>query len=138
MTWTALVALALITQAESDTSPREQPLALGRLVGAKSAARVRGGVWFGNLSPGPIPITETVHLMGSDALEGFGRPFARGTDLHISLVAEDKAEADRAFEALSSGGKVEMPIANAPWGPYFGMCEDRFGVKWMVSLAGPG
>lgn len=85
-----------------------------------------------------VPITEAVHLMGSDALEGFGPPFARGTDFHISVVAEDKAEADRAFEALSSGGKVEMPIANAPWGAYFGMCEDRFGVKWMVSLAGPG
>ena len=84
-----------------------------------------------------LPITEAVHLMGSDAIEGFGPPFQRGNDFHISIVANGKAEADRAFEALSSGGKVEMAIANAPWGPYFGMCEDRFGVKWMVSLTGP-
>ena len=39
--------------------------------------------------------------------------------------------------ALSAGGKVTMPLANAPWGPYFGMCVDRFGVQWMVSLPNP-
>lgn len=85
-----------------------------------------------------LPITETVHLMASDHVEGLSPgKFARGTDVHISVVANDKAEADRVFEGLSSGGKVGMPIANAPWGPYFGMCTDRFGVQWMVSLTGP-
>ncbi len=85
-----------------------------------------------------LPITESVHLMGSDAIEGFGPPFKQGNNFHISIVAKDKAEADRAFEALSGGGgKVTMPLANAPWGPYFGMCVDRFGIHWMVSLAGP-
>lgn len=42
-----------------------------------------------------------------------------------------------AFAALGAGGKVTMPLANAPWGPYFGMCVDRFGVHWMVSLPHP-
>ena len=85
-----------------------------------------------------LPITESVHLMGSDAVEGFGPTLKTGNNFHISIVAKDKAEADRAFEALSSnGGSVHMPLANAPWGPYFGMCQDRFGVQWMVSLATP-
>jgi uncharacterized glyoxalase superfamily protein PhnB len=30
-----------------------------------------------------------------------------------------------------------MPLANAPWGPYYGMVADRFGVHWMVSLPHP-
>jgi len=30
-----------------------------------------------------------------------------------------------------------MPLANAPWGPFFGRCVDRFGVRWMVSLPDP-
>jgi PhnB protein len=82
-----------------------------------------------------LPITETVHLMGSDAVEGFGPPLKPGNHFHISIVANDKGEADRVFEALSSdGGKVNMPIGNAPWGPYFGMCADRYGTQWMVSL----
>jgi PhnB protein len=85
-----------------------------------------------------LPITDTVHLMGSDAVEGFGPPLKPGNNFHVSVVAKDKAEADRAFSALSSGGgQITMPLANAPWGPYFGMCVDRFGVQWMVSLPNP-
>lgn len=85
-----------------------------------------------------LPITEAVHLMASDFVEGVSPgAFVRGNDFHISVVASDKAEADRVFAALSEGGEVRMPIANAPWGPYFGMCADRFGVQWMVSLPNP-
>jgi PhnB protein len=85
-----------------------------------------------------LPITEAVHLMGSDAVEGFGPTLKEGNNFHISIVANDKAEADRTFAALSGGGgSVHMPLANAPWGPYFGMCVDRFGVQWMVSLPTP-
>lgn len=84
-----------------------------------------------------LPITDAVHLMASDSVEGFGPKLVRGNDFHVSIVAKDKAEADRAFAALSEGGEVRMPIANAPWGPYFGMCKDRFGVQWMVSLTHP-
>jgi PhnB protein len=82
--------------------------------------------------------TDAVHLMASDFVEGVSPgKFVRGNDFNISIVARDKAEADRAFELLSSGGAVRMPLANAPWGPYFGMCTDRFGVQWMISLPGP-
>jgi PhnB protein len=84
-----------------------------------------------------LPITDAVHLMGSDAVEGMGQPLKQGNNFHVSIVAKDKEEADRAFAALSGGGKVTMTLANAPWGPYFGMCVDRFGVQWMVSLPHP-
>jgi len=84
-----------------------------------------------------LPITDTVHLMAGDSVEGLGPPLHVGNNFHVSIVAKDKEEADRAFGLLSEGGKVTMPIANAPWGPYFGMCVDRFGVPWMVSLTGP-
>jgi uncharacterized glyoxalase superfamily protein PhnB len=46
-------------------------------------------------------------------------------------------EADGAITALNADGKVDMPLAIAPWGPYFGMCADRLGVHWMVSLPHP-
>lgn len=86
-----------------------------------------------------MPITESVHLMASDHVDGLSPgQFVRGNDLHISIVAGDKPEADRAFALLSGeGGQVRMPLGNAPWGPYFGMCVDKFGVQWMVSLPGP-
>lgn len=85
-----------------------------------------------------LPITAGFHLMGSDAVEGFGPPVVYGNNFHVSVVANDKAEADRVFAALSSdGGSVDMPLANAPWGQYFGMCVDKFGIHWMVSLPMP-
>lgn len=84
---------------------------------------------------GQLPITQSVHLMASDVVEGFSPPVHAGNNFHVSLVADDKSEADRVFQALSGdGGRVNMPIGNAPWGPYFGMCVDRYGVQWMVSL----
>jgi PhnB protein len=92
----------------------------------------------GKIMHAQLPITEAVHLMASDFVEGVSPgKFIRGNDFNISIVAKDKAEADRAFELLSAGGEVRMPLANAPWGPYFGMCVDRFGVQWMVSLPNP-
>ena len=34
------------------------------------------------------------------------------------------------------GGTVTMPLEKAPWGDSFGMCADRYGVSWMVNIAG--
>lgn len=84
-----------------------------------------------------LPLTDVVHLMGSDVVEGMSPPVPFGTNFNVMVVAADKAEADRVFAELSSGGTVTMPIGNAPWGPYFGMCHDRFGIPWMVSLDTP-
>jgi PhnB protein len=84
-----------------------------------------------------LPITQAVHLMASDVVEGYGPPVIFGNHFHISVVADDKTEADRVFAMLSAGGSVNMPLANAPWGAYFGMCVDRFGVQWMVNLPHP-
>jgi Uncharacterized protein conserved in bacteria len=84
-----------------------------------------------------MPITEEVHLMGSDSVEGYGPPLLVGNNFSISAVAGTKEEADRVFAALSAGGTVTMPLANAPWGPYFGMCVDKFDIQWMISLDRP-
>jgi len=28
---------------------------------------------------------------------------------------------------------VEMPLGDTFWGAYFGMFEDKFGIRWMVN-----
>ncbi len=55
----------------------------------------------------------------------------------VSLSGEDEAQLRRFWEALSAGGTVAMPLEAAPWGDMFGMCADRFGVSWLVNIAGP-
>jgi PhnB protein len=52
----------------------------------------------------------------------------------ISISAESKEEADKLFNGISEGGKIEMPIADSAWGSYFGMFRDKYGIEWMVDF----
>ena len=75
----------------------------------------------------------SILLMGCDAC-GRSKPLG---GFQISLSVAEEAEAKRLFDALSGGGSVEMPLMPTFWSPLFGMCTDKFGVGWMVSLPGP-
>jgi PhnB protein len=75
----------------------------------------------------------SITLMGADAPPGRGKPMG---GFQISLEDQDKATVKRLFEALSEGGSVMMPLEKTFWSPLFGMCTDRFGVGWMVSVPG--
>jgi PhnB protein len=54
----------------------------------------------------------------------------------VSLSGDDEAELRGYWGELSAGGTVTMPLERAPWGDTFGMCVDRFGISWMVNIAG--
>lgn len=73
-------------------------------------------------------------LMGNDVPEFMGTVNERENRSKISIHAESKAEADRLFIGLSEGGEVEMPIDDSPWGAYFGMFRDKYGIEWMISF----
>lgn len=61
--------------------------------------------------------------------------FEPGTNISMSLSGEDEAELRGYFDKLSQGGTVMMPLEKAQWGDMFGMCTDRFGVRWLVNIA---
>lgn len=84
-----------------------------------------------------LPISRDNMLMASDALESLGQKLVQGNNVYISVHPESKEEADRIFNALSEGGTIEMPIADQPWGDYYGSFKDKFGVQWMVNYAYP-
>lgn len=81
-----------------------------------------------------LPIGKHNILMASDTPEFMGKHNENETRSKISISTESKAEADHLFTGLSAGGKIEMPIADSPWGSYFGMFRDKFGIEWMVSF----
>ena len=54
----------------------------------------------------------------------------------ISLSGEDESELRGYWDKLSDGGMTIMPLEKAPWGDTFGMSTDRFGISWMVNIAG--
>ena len=78
-----------------------------------------------------LPIGKNV-LMANDVPEFMGRVNENENRSKISISAESKEEADKLFNGLSAGGNIEMPIADSPWGSYFGMFRDKFGIEWMV------
>lgn len=52
----------------------------------------------------------------------------------IALNGDDHDRLTRCWERLCEGGEVIMPLEPAPWGATFGLCNDRFGVTWMVNI----
>ena len=78
-----------------------------------------------------LPVGNIV-LMGSDAPE---RQREALGGFSIALDTPDESEVRRLYDALSEGGTVSMPLQKTFWSPLFGMCKDRFGVGWMVSIA---
>ena len=62
--------------------------------------------------------------------------YTAGTNFSMSLSGDNEAELHGYFEKLAAGGKVIMPLEKAPWGDTFGMLTDKFGVSWLVNIAG--
>jgi PhnB protein len=73
-------------------------------------------------------------LMGADTPEGM--EYAGGAAISISLSGDDADDLRRWFAELSEGGSVRMPLEKQMWGDEFGMFVDRFGISWMVNVAG--
>ena len=84
-----------------------------------------------------LPIGKGNTLMATDAVEGMGHTLTFGNNTQLSLEADSKEEAEKLFNGLSAGGKVEVPLSDMFWGAYFGMWTDKFGVKWMVNHTYP-
>jgi PhnB protein len=80
-----------------------------------------------------LPIGKNI-LMANDVPEIMGRTNENENRSKISISAESKEEADKLFNGLSEGGQIEMPIAESPWGSYFGMFRDKYGIEWMVDF----
>ncbi len=80
-----------------------------------------------------LPIGNNI-LMANDVPEIMGKTNERENRSKISISAESREEADKLFNGLSAGGEIEMPISDSPWGSYFGMFRDKFGIEWMVDF----
>jgi PhnB protein len=80
-----------------------------------------------------LPIGNNV-LMANDVPDFLGKVNEKENRSKISISTESKAEADKLFNGLSAGGEVEMPIEDSPWGSYFGMFRDKYGIEWMVEF----
>lgn len=80
-----------------------------------------------------LPILGGHIIMATDAPESMGFKVLQGSNMHINLEPDTRAETDRIFKGLSTGGKIEIPLQEMFWGGYFGNLVDQFGINWMFN-----
>jgi PhnB protein len=75
-------------------------------------------------------------LMGADTPPG--QEHRLGNNVAVSLSGDDADRLRGYWQRLSDGGVVTVPLEMQMWGDEFGMCQDRFGIQWLVNIAGQG
>ena len=80
-----------------------------------------------------LPITGGHLLMATDMLRSMGQETRIGNNTTLCLDVDSKEEADHLYAGLSEGGSEASPMADMPWGAYWGVILDRYGIRWMVN-----
>ena len=80
-----------------------------------------------------LPIGGNI-LMGNDVPTMLGRVSEEENRSKIAVSCGSQEEAERIFAGLSVGGAVEMPMAESPWGTWFAMFRDKYGIEWTVEF----
>lgn len=80
-----------------------------------------------------LPVGKNI-LMANDVPPSMGKTNENENRSKIVISAESKEEANKLFNGLSVGGQIEFPISDSPWGTYFGMFRDKYGIEWMVEF----
>ncbi|RZK35419.1 MAG: VOC family protein [Pedobacter sp.] len=73
-------------------------------------------------------------LMGNDVPTSMGTVNENENRSKISISAESREEADKLYNGLSVNADIEMPIGDSPWGSYFAMFRDQYGIEWMIDF----
>ena len=73
-------------------------------------------------------------LIANDVPEILGRVNENENRSKIAVSVDSREEADRIFNGLSAGGTVEMPMGESPWGTYFAMFRDKYGIEWTIEF----
>jgi PhnB protein len=81
-----------------------------------------------------LPINGANMLIGNDVPEFMGKVSESENRSKIRVAADSKEEADKVFGGLSAGGEVEVAMSDGPWGTYFGMFRDKYGIEWVIEF----
>jgi PhnB protein len=81
-----------------------------------------------------LPILGGTLLQGTDMLESMGHKLKIGNNTTICLEPDSKEETDRLFNGLSAGGSEMQKPQQMFWGAYWGVCLDKYGIRWMFNF----
>ena len=83
-----------------------------------------------------LETTSGFTIMASDTPNSMELSAESSISISLSGDADDEGELRSYWDQLIDGGTIALPLEKAPWGDSFGMVIDRFGVRWMVNIAG--
>jgi PhnB protein len=64
-----------------------------------------------------------------------GSPYAKGTNIALTLGTTNAEEIRRIFSALANdGGTIDMPLGKTFFSELYGMVTDKFEITWQLSL----
>lgn len=115
-----------------------------KVLGGKIEMMLRADEGPADMKPGPGREKLIMHArmsIGGQVLMASDSPpehFHKPQGFAVSLTITDPLEAERKFNALAEGGKLEMPFTKTFWAKGFGTCVDRFGIPWMVNCPAEG
>ena len=78
-----------------------------------------------------LPIGDSM-LIANDVPAAMGPVNEKENRSKIAVSAGSREEAERIVNGLSAGGELEMPLDESPWGSYFSMFRDKYGIEWTV------
>ncbi|MDN5688888.1 MAG: VOC family protein [Brachybacterium sp.] len=83
---------------------------------------------------GSLEVTDLIRLYAADIIEGMGA-YVPGTNVTLSLMGDDEPVLRSAYEKLSEGGAITVPLEKQMWGDVYGAFTDRFGIVWQVNIS---
>lgn len=83
-----------------------------------------------------LPIGKDNVLIANDVPSFLGKVNENENRSKVAISTDSKEEADTIFNKLSAGGQVEFGMSDGPWGTYFGMFRDKYGIEWTVEFVG--
>ena len=89
----------------------------------------------GNVMHAMLEVPGVLTLMGADTPSHM--EYHEPAGVSVSLSGDDEDTLRGWWDGLSADGKVNVPLEKAPWGDTFGMLTDKYGIDWLVNIAGP-
>lgn len=80
-----------------------------------------------------LPIGSTI-LIANDVPAVLGKVSENENRSKIAIQVDTREQADTIFNGLTVGGVIEMPMDESPWGTYFGMFRDKYGIEWTIEV----
>lgn len=82
------------------------------------------------------PLIVTFHIKGRQFMGMNGGPGVKpNPSISFFNICKSAEEIQKAWDVLTEGGTILMPLDKYPWNEKYGWVQDRFGVSWQLMLA---